>query len=360
MKIRSLTRSNLVCLLLVIIAAGCGSDEPEEAVELPDWLSESQTDDSTSSAAGESPARASAPSNTRATLQLSLNAGDRIPFRKVVEQELTQSSLSGEPELSSSRLTLTLELSVGEVQNDRTLVQVRYDQVQYSQDVAGERVDYDSTRPPQSIPQAVLAYHGMVGDGFAFWIGSDNQISELVGFHEFVDRCLAHVPPAQRQQAMREIAVSNGQGGIADFVDNTIGLLPYDLEKAVGDHWEKSRHVTQPVPMQLQTVYTLAGVDEQTAEITIDETIAPSTPLGGTNQSEDPLRITVNGGSSRGHCVLLLDSGLPKESQLERIVDMTVQVDGGIEFHQQKRTVTTVKSFPQQVAANPSSNRRFQ
>lgn len=360
MEHRRFLRNNLVNLLLIVLVAGCSSEQPEEAVELPDWLSESESDDSTPSATDASSTVAVKSDKSSTTLQLRLNPGDRIPLRKVVDQELSQSSLNGEPQLSRSRLSLMLELSVADVRDERTLVHVRYDHVQYSQNIAGETVEYDSTRPPQVIPQAVLAYHGMVGDGFAFWIGSDNQISELVGFHEFVDRCLSHVPPPQRQQAMREIAVSTGQGGIGDFVDSTIGILPYDLERAVGDHWEKSRHLTQPISMQLTTEYTLANVDEETAEITIAETISPSTPLGGHSQNDGSPRVIVNGGQSRGRCIVALDSGVPRQSQLERIVNMTVQVDGGIEFQQQKRTTTTVESFPQQVAAATSSNRHFQ
>jgi hypothetical protein len=60
------------------------------------------------------------------------------------------------------------------------------------------------------------------------------------------------------------------------------------------------------------------------------------------------VRVTVKGGRSQGHCTIFRDTGLPKESRVERIVDMTVQMAGGIEFDQQKRTVTTVEAYPPQ------------
>lgn len=112
--------------------------------------------------------------------------------------------------------------------------------------------------------------------------------------------------------------------------------------------------------MQIDTVYTLSAFDERTAEVTIGGTITPSTTLGGAGQNDPHVRIVVNGGRSSGQCVLDRKTGLPRKSQVERLVDMTVQMAGGIEFDQQKRTLTTVESFASQgVAAQQQPDRRF-
>ena len=350
----------LTCLLLItpVWFAGCGSDEGEAEMELPDWLSETESDESAENDADDS--TATAPALDRAALKLALNPGDRFPLRKVVEQELKQSSLDGQPQVSRSRLEMMLAITVDDVRDGRTLMRVKYDRVRYSHDVAGEPLEYDSTAPPAQIPVPVLAYHGMVGDGFAFWIGSDNQIAEIVGFREFVERCLSHVSPDGRQQAMRDIEASAGEKGIADFVDNTIGLLPYDQQKVVGDSWERTRRIARPIPMQIDTTYTLAAFNDDTAEVTVGGAITPSTTLGGDAHDDSSVRITVTGGRSSGRCVLYRDSGLPKESRVERIVDMTVQMAGGIQFDQQKRTTTTVESFPSQEMVVGAGSPRFQ
>lgn len=343
-------------LALVLSFVGCGSDDTDAEMELPDWLSETDTDASESA----EPPSPTAPALDRAALKLNLNRGDRFPLRKVVEQQLTQSSLDGQPQISRSRLEMMLAITVDDVRDGRTLMRVKYDRVQYSHEVAGELLKYDSAAPPAQIPAPVLAYHGMVNDGFAFWIGPDNQIAELVGFREFVERCLSHISPEGRQQALRDIEASAGEKGIADFVDNTIGLLPYDVDKVLGDSWEKTRHISRPVPMQINTTYTLADFNDETAEVMVGGTITPSTTLGGAGRDGASVRITVTGGSSHGRCLLYRESGLPKESRVERIVDMTVQMSGGIEFDQQKRTTTTVESFPLQTVAAGQNGPRFQ
>ena len=146
---------------------------------------------------------------------------------------------------------------------------------------------------------------------------------------------------------MLDIEASSGEKGIADFVDNTIGLLPADVDKVLGDTWKKDRHIGKPVPMQIQTTYTLKDLSNGLAVVSIGGEITPSTSLGQSASNEN-VRITVKGGHSHGQCVLFLDSGLPKESRVERTVDMTVQMAGGLEFEQQKHTITTVETFPSQ------------
>src|SRR5690606_16433463 len=163
-----------------------------------------------------------------------LRPGERFPLRKIVEQTLQQSSLDGQPQVSRSRLELLLTLTVADVREGHTLMQVQFDRVQYSHDAAGELVEYDSARPPASIPQPVLTWHGMVGDGFAWWVGPGNEIVQVVGVREFVDRCLAHVPPQQREQAMLAVDASAGAHAVAQFVDETVGLLPQQSEQVPG------------------------------------------------------------------------------------------------------------------------------
>lgn len=327
-------------------AIGCGDAGMNDAPpDLPDWLSEGESASELDASDESTPI---APALDRATLQLSLQSGDRFPMRKIVEQELKQASLNGVPQISRSRLELLLAISVEDVQSDHTQLRVTYDRVHYSHEVAGELVEYDSNAPPAHIPQAVMAYHGMLKDGFSFVLGADNQIASVIGFHEFLERCLQHVPESQRQRVMLDIEASSGEKGIADFVDNTIGLLPADVDKVLGDTWKKDRHIGKPVPMQIQTTYTLKDLNNGLAVVSIGGEITPSTSLGQSASANENVRITVNGGHSHGQCTLFLDSGLPKESRVERTVDMTVQMAGGLQFEQQKHTVTTVETFPSQ------------
>ncbi|MCA9023897.1 MAG: hypothetical protein KDA86_01670 [Planctomycetaceae bacterium] len=344
---------SLVLCLCAVTVIGCGDAGVNDASpDLPDWLSEDETPSEFDTSVESTPV---APALDRAALQLSLQPGDRFPMRKLVEQELKQASLNGVPQISRSRLELLLAIAVEDVQPDHTQMKVIYDRVRYSHEVAGELVEYDSTSPPNNIPTAVMAYHGMVGDGFSFVLGRDNQIASVIGFREFLERCLQHVPSEQRQRVMLDIEAGTGEKGIADFVDNSIGLLPADVEKVLGDTWKMDRHIGKPVPMQIQTIYTLKELSDGFAVVSIAGEITPSTSLGQSANTSENVRITVKGGHSHGQCTIFLDSGLPKESRVERTVDMTVQMAGGLEFEQQKNTVTTVETFPSQSSRSMST-----
>jgi hypothetical protein len=362
-------RFTLVTCLLALLT-GCADQHDEPEVQLPDWLSE--TGSATAAAAPEatddpdatpSPVRndqsASVAGGAWTGGAAQLQPGERFPLRKIVEQVLTQPSLNGDPQISRSRTELLLTITLADVRDGHSLMQVHYDRVRYSHDVAGERVEYDSAQPSQTIPEAVLIYQEMVGKGFAFWLGPGNQIVQVDGLREFVEGCMAHVPAEERRQALLALEDSAGRQSVADFVDSTIGLLPAEGDELSHGRWEQTRHIVQPVPMQVITTYTLSSLSDRTAEVTIGGTILPSTALGASGPQDAPVQITVNGGSTNGQCTVDRQSGLPRRSQLEQIVDMTVQMDGGIEFAQQKRTLTTIEALPQQRLASADGRAQF-
>jgi len=329
----------ILWVLPVLMIVGCnGAKDETTEVELPDWLNSSD---------GETSGDSSTPrfgTSDSATLSLNLKPGDRFPLKKVVEQRLVQSSLNGAPVESRSRLELMFAISVLDVQDERTKLNVRYERVNYTHDVAGDHQEYDSTRPPLDLPVTVRAYHDMVDDGFSFWLGKNNQIVEVEGFTDFLNRCLKNVPEAQRQQVIFGIEAGSGEEGIANFVDNSIGLLPFDQEQTVGATWYKSRNVQRPVPMTMNSTYTLKEVTDQHAVIDVQGAITPSTGLSEVSAGNG-VRITVTGGDASGRCTIFRDTGLPLQSQITRTVDMNVMT-GAIQFKQQKQVTTTIESFP--------------
>lgn len=336
-----------VLIVGVMLPVGCqrgngGKAEPE----LPDWLT-----DGGGSTDAETEALLSR--IEKAKLGLNLNAGDRFPLRKVVEQEMTQHPITGAPLVSRSRLELLFAITVADRQNDRTRLNVLYERVSYSHDVAGDRVEYDSSNPPREIPVSVRAYHDMVNDGFSFWIGPDNQIVEVLGFNQFLERCLKNVPEDQRQEVLLGIEAGSGESGIANFVDNSIGLLPYGKEQSPGDSWERTTHIGRPVPMHVNNTYTLKELTSDRAVVDIRGSIAPSTTMGAAS-SGNGIRVTVTGGEALGSCTIFRETGLPLESRVDRTVNMTVIMGGGHEFKQRKRVTTTIQAFPASGSDTPT------
>ncbi len=339
-----LTASGLiVSLFSVLFFSGCGWFGDEADAETQEAVSGDET-----------PAPPTAKPPASVELELNLQVGQRFPLIKTVEQTLLQATKKG-PVTNRSKIELLLSIEVEELREGKKRLGVTYHRVRYDHDIAGDVVQYDSSNPPPNLPLPVQPYHGLVHNGFSFWIGPDNQILELVGFDDFLKRCVRHVPLDQRNDVMMKLVETSGEEGIANFVDDSIGILPYSAGTEgnattvkIGDHWSRERQVLRPIPVYLKTQYTLKDLNDEIANVDIVGTIAPSTTYGPSSQNMKKFSVTVRGGNSFGACTIRRNSGLPVKSRVERYFDMTVQMPDGVKFDQRKRVVTTINTFEQQ------------
>lgn len=367
----------LLVLGVACLGAGCG--EPEVAEVDDDALAESE-------AAADPVERAPATARPEAIL-LKLKPGDRFPLQKRIDQTLQQSTPQG---VATSRSTLEMLLSVtfegylkgaGGVmlaeaarpaerdprsavvapdsrdsieQFDRTEFNVRYHRVRFVQEIPGQpKVEYDSDAPPARLPAEAIAYHGLKGNGFRFWLAPDHRLLGMEDFPGFLERCLAHVgDPATQQKVKRTLAATWGSDGIANFVEDSLGLLPPRAVRE-GDSWAQFRPVSQPVPMHITTRYTLRKLTADEAHIDIAGKIAPATTYGPSNQPNKDLQVTVISGESMGSCTVDRRTGLPVHSNVNQLLRMLVRLTNGTEFEQTKVTETTISLWPDQPATSP-------
>jgi hypothetical protein len=283
-------------------------------------------------------------------LELRLHEGDRFPLVKTIEQTLQQRSEVA-PAFARTRLELTLAITVEQVATDAILLGVRYSRVVYEHDVGGQRLMFDSGSHRGEIPWDAIPYAGMIGNGFSFWLGRDNSIRELVGYKEFLERCVAQVPLERRETLLSEISNRFGDDGVANFVDDSIGLLPYDstvdrdsaTRVLPGDVWTRERRLMQPVPVHLTSTYRLTAIDEHTAEIDITGRVASGDAAAPNNAG----RLRITGGHSIGRCIVDRVTGLPLDMNLTRRITMKVTTSDQQEVVQDKTIVTTIRAFPE-------------
>ena len=290
-------------------------------------------------------------------LELRLQEGDRFPLVKTIEQTLQQKSEMA-PAFAFTRLELTMAITVEKVTADAILLAVFYSRVNYEHDVAGQRLSFDSSNHQGSVPWDVIPYAGMVGNGFSFWLGRDNSIREMVGYKEFLERCVAQVPLDRRENLLAEISNRFGDDGVANFVDDSIGMLPFDstvdrdsaTRVLPGDRWIRERRLMQPVPIHLSTTYRLSAMNEQTAEIEITGRVAS----GDAAATVGAGRLRISGGHALGRCVVDRATGLPLEMNLTRLITMKITTSDAQEVVQEKQIVTTIRAFPE--ARGPVAN----
>jgi hypothetical protein len=155
----------------------------------------------------------------------------------------------------------------------------------------------------------------------------------------------------RRQTLLAELSSRFGDDGVANFVDDSIGLLPYDSSVDAdaasmvmpGDVWTRERRLMQPVPVYLTSTYRLTDINAATAEIEITGRIAS----GEAVNSEGAGRVRISGGRSLGQCIVDRVSGLPVDVRLNRVMTIQIQTAEGLEVTQEKEILTTIRAFPE-------------
>ncbi|NOX53457.1 MAG: hypothetical protein GXP27_03265, partial [Planctomycetes bacterium] len=294
--------------------------------------------------------------SSQGRLSFRLKVGDRFPLIKRVSQTLKQALPQGTV-VNRSEVTLLMAITVEAEEAGRKRLGVRYQRVQYSHDIAGHKIQFDSTQPVQGdLPDMVKAYRGLVGNGFSFWLSADNRILQVEGFDQFLQRCVQDIAPQRRQQFLTALAITEEDQGVANFVDDSIGLLPYDPDEngetvvRVGQSWTRERSLFNPIPMSVITQYTLTELTAREATIDVIGRIVPTTvaTYDPTTGQATGHRVIIRGGHCVGQCTVDRATGLPLYSRVERFLDMVVRLDSGEEIPETKSIVTTVQAFPEQ------------
>lgn len=277
---------------------------------------------------------------TDVDLSLRLNFGDRFSLVKTVQQTLTQKSAAW-PTVASSTLDLHMNLEVQQVRSDASLLRVTYTRIRYQHDINGQQQAYDSaTTPLANTPTELAVYAGMVNNGFSFWLGADNTIRELVGYNAFLQRCVASLPVEQQAAILAGVSDRFGTQGVAGFVDDSIGILPYrngTSSVAVGDIWTRDRTVSMPVPVQIKSTCQLVASTSSTATIQVTETLTPAGPAAGAT-------VAVSSGRSMATCQVDRASGMPVDVNRTTFVQLQVMTATGESVAQEKQITTRVQS----------------
>ncbi len=285
-------------------------------------------------------------------LRLRVEPGERFPLIKTVRQSVVQQSSAGEA-TADTELELHIVLTVESANDDSVVFNVQYSRVKFVQDGQGRRTAYDSAQPPSKLPFAAVPFARLVGNGYTVCVGRDHQIKELIGHDEFLQRCIARVPLDRRQNLMNEIAVRFGDEGVAGFIPDTIGLLPFNAEAKAdlasrvqeGDSWTYERHLMQPVPVHLKSTCRVVRVSPNQAEIDIAGRVTPGKTYTTTQQANSGA-VSIRGGSTMGVCIVDRRTGLPIDVQRTELLQVEVSAPDGTNVRQDKRIETSVRLFP--------------
>ena len=179
---------------------------------------------------------------------------------------------------------------------------------------------------------------------------------ELIGFNDFLRRCLRNVPQQNMSAVQQQLEATKSEDGIANFIDESIGLLPYSddpTHPAVavkeGMNWDlETRRIDVPIPMIVTMKCMLKELNRNTAEITMVGSIKGPPNLVTMIAADGEVKVFVRGGNCTGSCMVDRATGLPTRSQIQRNLDMVVETQDGQRIQQEKVTLSTITSFLEQ------------
>lgn len=275
-----------------------------------------------------------------------LKAGDQFPFVKTVRQTVVQTTTNAtqartDQVTAETLMQLTMNLSVLDSNAGGHIMHVRYERVQYLQNVNGQQQNYDSAAQSHSgqgrtsVPAGIEAYVGMVGAGFRFTLNSDNKVASTEGLSTFLDQCVSSAPFEQRVNIRASLEQRFKSNAIAELVDESIGLLPYGASSVqMGDVWMTDRQLQQQSPIQMQTTCRLLSKSAATAEI----------GLTGRIESAAGAQFTISDGRTMGTCIVNVATGMPIQSQRSSYLKISSQPTSQQSVEITKRIETTFTS----------------
>ena len=325
-----LTVLAVVCCGLMI-AAGCEEAEPIiEAAPLK------EVDLSSLSDRLQSVERSAGPSSR-------FVVGESFPLLKSVTQSLIHETPRG-IDRSESRLDLFVTLTVDRVDPVGTWLTASYRKVRYSLNIADTLVEYDSDFDGAIAPAEVRPYAAMVGNSFQFQLSPSNKVAAVSGLQTFMHNCIQSLPEEQQQPMLSVWRAQTGHNGVASFVDETIGMLPFDggkLAITAGDSWNRERTKGHPAPIRLKSLNRVVSSSGQTVTVAVTGTI--------NTESNRPASAVsapyVTNGQTIGQSVFDRRTGLPLQSRMDTSLDLAITNPDGTSSRQHKQIVSSIQSL---------------
>lgn len=360
----SIARFAVLAALLLACGPGCGyfrgnsSEDDAELSEL-DVLDKAAPIEQVADQVASTVPEVAVPAPQEAVLELRMKVGDQFPLSKTVSHRLTQTD-QGAQTVNISSSAMMLSLGVEDIRpNGMKLMKVMYHKVTYYQDIGDKKVSFSSEQPPAAVAPEAYLYAGLAKNWFQFWMGPENKITEIVGFNDFLKRCLQKIPANYAATIQQQLEATNNEDGLANFIDDSIGLLPFSHDPAhpgvvvkEGFRWELNpRQSNVPFQIVTKTDCFLKELKPSYAEIVLNGRISgPPTPVV-VRSAAGPMKVMMKQGFCTGICRVDRNTGLPTNSEIKRDLELDIELPGGKILNQHKESVSTIISFPSQTVA---------
>lgn len=267
------------------------------------------------------------------TLGLHLKAGQSFSLLHIIESDLIQTLMGREMSISQTIGTGYI-FEIQEVGGDGTaMCRVTYKSVQMIMDIAGNRVEYDSIKPPATVPPAAKAAAALVGQSFSLRVSPTGHVTDVRGVEAIYEKVMkeAEIPNESARALVEEqLKEQFGADAIRESMEQTIaGYFP-DHPVDIGDSWAMPMTVARPYPMNLANNCTLKG---RTAGVAvIDVTAKVSTNPAAKPMRMGPIAMTYEiAGERKGQIEIEEATGWIIGARFTQQISGTIKAEGGPE-----------------------------
>jgi len=267
------------------------------------------------------------------TLGLHLKAGQSFNLLHIIESDLTQTLMGQEMNISQTTGT-GYTFDVQEVGDDGTATcKVTYKSVQMIMVIAGNRVEYDSTKPPASVPAAAKTAAALVGQSFSLRVSPTGRVTDVRGVEAIYEKVLkeAEFPNESMRATMeQQLKEQFGADAIRESMEQAIGAHFPDNPVDIGDSWVKQITVARPYPMNLANTCTLK--DRKAGIAVIDVSAKISTNPAAKPMQIGPMAMSFElSGERKGQIEVEEATGWTVGARFTQQISGTIKAEGGPE-----------------------------
>jgi hypothetical protein len=211
-------------------------------------------------------------------LRLNLREGESLSLRMVTDQNISQTVLGQEQEITQ-KIGFDFTFLIDAVDADGTaMVQVTYDWVMMEQDGPTGKIVYDSADPPARVPDLAVGFAALVGRGFAMRLSAEGRVQDIQGVDALITGLLEELdlPEGAEADAIEQSFRDQfGEEALKENMENMMAVYPEE-PVGIGDSWARKIVISKGFPMILDNTWTLTAREGGVATIEVHSTVEPN------------------------------------------------------------------------------------
>lgn len=286
--------------------------------------------------AADAPAAASKPAATASAepvqLRLRLEKGKTYQINMTTVQKVDQEVMGMKMSLSQT-IGMGIDFKVTEVdgQGIQTAT-ITYSSIRFKLTGAPTgNIDYDSTKPPEKVPDMAKGFAAIVGLPMGIKmdsLGTMKEITNLKAFRENLIKNMGLPDGPQKDMMVKMMDTQFGEKNIKHILGQMTCIYP-EKSLAVGDQWKKSMAMNSPFPILYDMTYQLLKSTPDGASVSMKSVItanpdpkAQPKPMAGMQQT---LKLS---GTQTGTLDINRKTGWIKTGTIKQNMTGTITISG--------------------------------